>query len=220
MQFCWNNAKTKWKIVADFSIENTIEGPVIGLDEVGRGPLAGPVVSCGVIYKNYNILKTKISITDSKKLTIKQRLELFKFFRHLKKENILEYYLGQATVEEIDQINILEATKLSMKRVIDKFNDPNVNIIIDGNFKLEHKGIIEKSIIGGDKVSLSIATASIIAKIHRDRLMSILDNKYRYFGWKQNAGYGTKKHIEAIKEKGPSSYHRKTFEPIKSLIKK
>ena len=107
-----------------------------------------------------------------------------------------------------------------MKRVIDKFNDPNVNIIIDGNFKLEHKGIIEKSIIGGDKVSLSIATASIIAKIHRDRLMSILDSKYQHFGWKQNAGYGTQKHIDAIKKRGPTNCHRKTFDPIKSLIKK
>ena len=206
--------------MADFSIENTIKGPVIGLDEVGRGPLAGPVVSCGVVYNSYEILKTKIPITDSKKLTIKQRLKLFYLFQQLKKKNILEYYLGLATVEEIDQINILEATKLSMKRVIDKFNNPTASIIIDGNFKLEYKNINEKSIIGGDKVSLSIATASIIAKIHRDRLMSILDNKYQHFGWKQNAGYGTKKHIDAIKEKGPTNCHRKTFEPIKSLIKK
>ena len=206
--------------MADFSIENTFKGAVIGLDEVGRGPLAGPVVSCGVLYNSYEILETKIPITDSKKLTIKQRLKLFKFFQQLKKENILEYCLGLATVEEIDQINILEATKLSMKRVIDKFNNPNASIIIDGNFKLEYKNTNEKSIIGGDKISLSIATASIIAKIHRDRLMSILDSKYQHFGWKQNAGYGTKKHIDAIKEKGPTNCHRKTFEPIKSLIKK
>ena len=206
--------------MADFSIENTIKGSVIGLDEVGRGPLAGPVVSCGVIYYSYEILETKTPITDSKKLTFNQRLKLFKLFKKLKKENILQYYLGLATVEEIDQINILEATKLSMKRVIDKFNNPNASIIIDGNFKLNYKNTNEKSIIGGDKISLSIATASIIAKIHRDRLMSILDSKYQHFGWKQNAGYGTKKHIDAIKEKGPTNCHRKTFEPIKSLIKK
>ena len=206
--------------MTDFSIENTIEGPVIGLDEVGRGPIAGPVVSCGVIYNSYEILETKIPIRDSKKLTRKQRLELFKLFKQMKTKKILKYYLGLATVEEIDQINILEATKLSMKRVIDKFNNPTASIIIDGNFKLEYKNINERSIIGGDKVSLSIATASIIAKIHRDRLMSILDNKYQHFGWKQNAGYGTKKHIDAIKEKGATNFHRKTFEPIKSLINK
>jgi len=206
--------------VADFSIENTIEGPVIGLDEVGRGPLAGPVVSCGVVYNSYETLESKVSITDSKKLTVKQRLNLFKYFQKLKKENILKYYLGLATVKEIDHLNILEATKLSMKRVIDKFNNSTLSIIIDGNFKLNYNNINEKSIIGGDKISISIATASIIAKVHRDRLMAILDSKYQDFGWKQNAGYGTKKHIDAIKKSGPTNFHRKSFEPIKSLIRK
>ena len=205
--------------MADFSIENTIEGPVIGLDEVGRGPLAGPVVSCGVVYNSYETLESKVPITDSKKLTVKQRLNLFKYFQKLKKENILKYYLGLATVEEIDHLNILEATKLSMKRVIDKFNNSTLSIIIDGNFKLNYNNINEKSIIGGDKISISIATASIIAKVHRDRLMAILDSKYRDFGWKQNAGYGTKKHIDAIKKNGPTNFHRKSFEPIKSLIR-
>ena len=205
--------------MADFSIENTIEGPVIGLDEVGRGPLAGPVVSCGVVYNSYETLESKVSITDSKKLTVKQRLNLFKYFQKLKKENILKYYLGLATVEEIDHLNILEATKLSMKRVIDKFNNSTLSIIIDGNFKLNYNNINEKSIIGGDKISISIATASIIAKVHRDRLMAILDSKYQDFGWKQNAGYGTKNHIDAIKKNGPTNFHRKSFEPIKSLIR-
>ena len=205
--------------MADFSIENTIKGPVIGLDEVGRGPLAGPVVSCGVVYNSYETLESKVPITDSKKLTVKQRLNLFKYFQKLKKENILKYYLGLATVEEIDHLNILEATKLSMKRVIDKFNNSTLSIIIDGNFKLNYNNINEKSIIGGDKISLSIATASIIAKVHRDRLMAILDSKYQDFGWKQNAGYGTKKHIDAIKKNGPTNFHRKSFEPIKSLIR-
>ena len=106
-----------------------------------------------------------------------------------------------------------------MKRVIDKFNNSTLSIIIDGNFKLNYNNINEKSIIGGDKISLSIATASIIAKVHRDRLMAILDSKYQDFGWKQNAGYGTKKHIDAIKKSGPTNFHRKSFEPIKSLIR-
>ena len=131
----------------------------------------------------------------------------------------MKYYLGLATVKEIDHLNILEATKLSMKRVIDKFNNSTLSIIIDGNFKLNYNNINEKSIIGGDKISISIATASIIAKVHRDRLMAILDSKYQDFGWKQNAGYGTKKHIDAIKKSGPTNFHRKSFEPIKSLIR-
>ena len=204
--------------MADFSIEKSIDGPVIGLDEVGRGPLAGPVVSCGCHYLHYDDLESEILITDSKKHTPRQRKKLFLFFKRLQKENKLQYHLGYASVEEIDKINILEATKLSMKRVINKFSIDNPNLIIDGNFSLNYKN--EKSVIGGDKKSLSIATASIIAKVHRDRLMNILDNKFNYYHWKSNAGYGTKKHIEAIHKHGITLFHRKSFEPIKSLLNK
>ena len=204
--------------MADFSIEKSIDGPVIGLDEVGRGPLAGPVVSCGCHYLHYDDLESENPITDSKKHTPRQREKLFLFFKRLQKENKLQYHLGYASVEEIDKINILEATKLSMKRVINKFSIDNPNLIIDGNFSLNYKN--EKSFIGGDKKSLSIATASIIAKVHRDRLMNILDNKFNYYHWKSNAGYGTKKHIEAIHKHGITLFHRKSFEPIKSLLNK
>ena len=100
-----------------------------------------------------------------------------------------------------------------MKRVLDKFNKSNSNII-DGNFSLNYKNIHEKSVVGGDKISLSIATASIIAKVHRDRLMSLYDRKFRVYGWKIR--YGTKQHINAIYENGITAQHRKTFEPIKS----
>jgi ribonuclease HII len=100
--------------VTDFSIEKSIEGPVIGLDEVGRGPLAGPVVSCGCLFNSYDRLPENIKITDSKKHTAKQRKKLFLFFKKLQKEKKLQYYLGYASVKEIDTINILEATKLSM----------------------------------------------------------------------------------------------------------
>ena len=204
--------------MADFSIEKTIDGPVIGLDEVGRGPLAGPVVSCGCHYLHYDDLDSEIPITDSKKHTPRQRERLFLFFKKLQKENKLQYRLGYASVEEIDKINILEATKLSMKRVINKFSIDNPNLIIDGNFSLNYQN--EKSILGGDKKSLSIASASIIAKVHRDRLMSILDSKFTFYDWKKNAGYGTKKHIDAIYKHGVTQFHRKSFEPIKSLLKK
>ena len=203
--------------MTDFSIEKSIDGPVIGLDEVGRGPLAGPVVSCGCYFSNYNDLESEIHITDSKKHTAKQRKKLFSFFKKLQKEEKLQYHLGYASVEEIDSINILEATKLSMKRVIEKFNLENPHLIIDGNFSLNYQN--EKSIISGDKRSLSIASASIIAKVHRDRLMSILNNKFIFYDWKKNVGYGTKKHIEAIHKYGITKFHRKSFEPIKSLLK-
>ena len=206
--------------MTDFSIEKSIEGPVIGLDEVGRGPLAGPVVSCGCLFNYYDQLPDNIKITDSKIHTEKQRKKLFSLFKQLQKDKILEFHLGFASVNEIDEFNILEATKISMKRVLDKFKNSNSSIIIDGNFSLNYKNINEKSVIGGDKLSLSIATASIIAKVHRDRLMSIYDSKFMNYGWKKNSGYGTKQHINAIYENGITVHHRKTFEPIKSLSKK
>ncbi len=107
--------------MTDFSIEQSFEGLVLGLDEVGRGPLAGPVVSCGCIFYDYDKLSSPIPITDSKKLSSKKRKELVSYFTKLQKEKLMKYYLGLATVKEIDELNILEATKLSMKRVIDKF---------------------------------------------------------------------------------------------------
>ena len=203
----------------NFSIEEEINSPVIGLDEVGRGPLAGPVISCGCYFKNYTILnELKDFILDSKKLSEKKRELSFKFLQNLKKEKIIDFHLGIANVEEIDNLNILEATKLSMKRVVDKFNLKNAQLIIDGNFSLNYKSYKEQSIIKGDNKSLSIAAASIIAKVHRDRLMKKLSIKFQHFGWEKNVGYGTKKHIENIHRFGPTTHHRKTFEPIKSLI--
>ncbi len=203
----------------DFSIEEEINSPVIGLDEVGRGPLAGPVISCGCYFRNYTIQDSFYkTIGDSKKLSEKKRNLSFKFLQNLKKEGIIDYHLGIANVEEIDKLNILEATKLSMKRVVDKFNIQSAYLIIDGNFSLNHKSYKEKSIIKGDNKSLSIAAASIIAKVHRDRLMKKLSIRYQNFGWEKNVGYGTKIHIENIHRFGITIHHRKTFEPIKSLI--
>ena len=203
----------------DFSIEKELQSPVIGLDEVGRGPLAGPVISCGCYFKNYTIQEDFYKlIGDSKKLSEKKRKVSFKFLQNLKKEGIIDYHLGIANVEEIDALNILEATKLSMKRVVDKFDLKNAHLIIDGNFSLNYKSYKENSIIKGDDKSLSIAAASIIAKVHRDRLMKKLSIRHQYFGWEKNAGYGTKLHIENIYRLGPTRHHRKTFEPIKSLI--
>ena len=203
----------------DFSIEKELQSPVIGLDEVGRGPLAGPVISCGCYFKNYTIQEDLYKlIGDSKKLSEKKRKVSFEFLQNLKKEGIIDYHLGIANVEEIDTLNILEATKLSMKRVVDKFDLKNAHLIIDGNFSLNYKSYKENSIIKGDDKSLSIAAASIIAKVHRDRLMKKLSIRHQHFGWEKNAGYGTKLHIENIYRLGPTRHHRKTFEPIKSLI--
>jgi len=205
--------------VPDFSIEKEFDLPVIGLDEVGRGPIAGPVISCGCYFTNYSNQKEfAIFIGDSKKLSEKKRLVSFQFLQNLNKKGIVKYHLGIANVEEIDNLNILEATKLSMRRAIDKFNIKYAQLIIDGNFSLNYKSYKEQSFIKGDNKSLSIAAASIIAKVHRDRLMKKLSIKFQNFGWEKNSGYGTKMHIENIHLLGPTIHHRKTFEPIKSLI--
>ena len=203
-----------------FEIERSYKSSVIGLDEVGRGSLAGPVVSCACFYKHYTTeLEKKLSIVDdSKKLNSKKRNSIFSFLKELVKNKLLFYKLGNANVKEIDKLNILEATKLSMKRSLDKFNLNSGNLIIDGNLKLNYKNFKEQPIIKGDQISLTIATASIIAKVYRDRMMKILSKKYSEFHWEENVGYGTKKHTEAILRLGPTKYHRKSFEPIKTLI--
>lgn len=204
--------------MTNFFTEKTIKGPVIGLDEVGRGPLAGPVVSCGCLFNSYESLPSNIQIKDSKKHTPKQRKKLFSLFKKLQKDKILEFHLGFASVKEIDELNILEATKLSMKRAVIKLNRPPLPLIIDGKIDLKLRNYPSHGIIKGDQKSLSIATASIIAKVHRDRYMQFLSYTFPYYNWSSNFGYGTKKHIEQICKKGITIHHRKSFEPIKSLI--
>ena len=205
----------------DFEIEKSLEGTVIGVDEVGRGPLAGPVVSCACTFKNYEIDKKFIDkIDDSKKISYKNRIKIFKIIQNLKDNKEINYSLGFATVEEIDSHNILEATKLSMIRAINKLNFKKGNIIFDGKMKLNIKNFISKDIVKGDNKSISIATSSIIAKIHRDRYMRFLSLKFPNYNWEQNAGYGTKRHIDEIYKNGITDYHRKSFEPIKTLIHK
>jgi ribonuclease HII len=123
-----------------------------------------------------------------------------------------------ASVDEIDKYNILEATKMSMRRAVKKLNQFQTQLIIDGKIDLQLAKYPSKGIIKGDQKSYSIAAASIVAKIHRDRYMNFLSYKHPSYGWSSNAGYGTKKHIEEIYRKGITSHHRKSFEPIKSLI--
>ena len=203
----------------NFNIEKEFIKPVIGIDEVGRGPLAGPVASCACIFFDIQINdKELFFIDDSKKLSQKKRIIAIKEIYKLKKQRKLQFSLGMASVEEIDKFNILEATKLSMRRAVKKLNLPPTQLIIDGNIDLQLKDYPSRSIIKGDQKSYSIAAASIIAKIHRDRYMHFLSKKYPSYAWSSNSGYGTKKHIEEIYRKGITTHHRKSFEPIKSLI--
>ena len=203
----------------NFNIEKKIGGTVIGIDEVGRGPLAGPVVSCACIFFDYSIEQSQLSLfDDSKKLTIKKRCEAFHKVYQLKNENKLRFSLGFANVVEIDKLNILEAAKISMRRAVQKLHFEKANLIIDGKIDLQLPQNRSNGIIKGDQKSYSIATASIIAKMHRDRYMQYLSLQHPLYDWDKNAGYGTKKHIEQIHKNGITDHHRKSFEPIKSLI--
>ena len=191
----------------------------MGVDEVGRGPLAGPIVSCACLFLDYSIDPNQLSlINDSKKLSLKKRKSAFKIITKLKHLKKIKFALGMASVEEIDQHNILSATKKSMRRAVKKLTPTPTPLIIDGNIDLELNGFPSKGIIKGDQKSFSIAAASIIAKIYRDRYMQFLSFLFPDYDWSNNAGYGTKKHIEQIHKKGITIHHRKSFQPIKSLI--
>jgi len=180
-----------------------------GVDEVGRGCLAGPVVSAAVILKegiNLNLLE------DSKTIAFRKRIEIAE---HIKLNSI--HAIGVSSVEEILNLNILQAALLSMKRAIDKLSIKPELILIDGNFA--PKGLINfKTIISGDKKIKSISAASIVAKAYRDKLMIKLSEKFQNYAWERNFGYGTKAHIEGLKKFGITSHHRKGFKPIHKML--
>ena len=180
---------------------------IAGVDEVGRGPLVGPVVtSCVVLPKDYYLE----GLTDSKKLTKKQREKYFDII----KKDALGIGIGIKSEKVIDEINIYEATKLAMKEAIDNCSkECKIEHVLIDAMKLD-LDIPSTSIIKGDFKSITIAAASVIAKVTRDRMLEELDKKYPMYGFKDNAGYGTKKHIEAIKEYGIIDEHRKTFKPV------
>lgn len=183
---------------------------IAGVDEVGRGPLIGPVVCAAVILpKDFYDER----INDSKKLTEKKRELLYDVIY----ENAISIGVGICTNEEIDKLNILEATKKAMKEAINNLNVKPEHVLIDA-VKLDID-IPSTSIIKGDAKSESIAAASIIAKVTRDRMMVELDKIHPEYDFKHNKGYGTKSHIEAIYKYGILPEHRKTFAPISNIVK-
>lgn len=194
----------------DFTLENTLSGIIAGVDEVGRGPLAGPVVSAAVIFTDRDTVID--GINDSKKLTPKCRQVLYE-----KITSVAKFGIGMASVEEINSYNILQATKLSMKRALANLNLELDYVLVDGNQPPEVKWQV-KSIVNGDSLSISIAAASIVAKVTRDRLMEELHNKHPQYNWHKNKGYGTKEHLSAIGLHGITKHHRKNFAPIRTPV--
>lgn len=182
---------------------------IAGVDEVGRGPLIGPVVACACILPVNFYHK---DIKDSKKLSEKKREEMYKII----KENALAIGLGIVSEKVIDEINIYEATKIAMKEAIENLNITPEHVLIDA-MKLE-LNIPSTSIIKGDAKSESIAAASIIAKVTRDHMLDEMDKEYPMYDLKNNKGYGTKKHLEALQTYGPCKYHRVSYSPVRNAL--
>lgn len=193
-----------------FEEEKKIYKNTIGVDEVGRGPLAGPVIAVALLANNNFEMK---DINDSKKISKKNRDFFFKQII-----NNCDYSIGIASVDEIDKLNILHASLLAMKRAVDAFKLINGTILVDGphSFDKSKKNIIPK--VKGDQQFPSIAAASIVAKVLRDDLMSLLAKKFPNYGWEKNAGYGTQQHLLNIKKFGITSFHRKSFAPIHKIL--
>jgi len=189
-------------------MEWAIGGTVAGVDEAGRGPLAGPVVAAAVILDPANIPP---GINDSKKLTRRRREALF---TAITDGAVVAH--GIADVAEIDRLNILQATMLAMGRAVAGLTVMPAMVLVDGN-RCPDLAIPARAVIRGDAMSLSIAAASIIAKVTRDRIMAELARRYPDYGWERNAGYGTAEHRAALNLVGISPHHRKSFAPVRKL---
>ena len=176
---------------------------ICGVDEAGRGPLAGPVCAAAVILPRGHQIP---GLNDSKKLTDKKRRELFPMI----KEQAIAYGIGMASHEEIDEINILQATYLAMERAIAQLEGKADLALIDGN-RAKDFGMAVRTVVKGDSLSANIAAASVLAKVTRDDLMVEMAQEFPGYGFEVHKGYGTKAHYEALREKGPCAIHRMTF---------
>ena len=176
---------------------------VCGTDEAGRGPLAGPVVAAAVILPEGLMIE---GLNDSKKLTEKKREKLYDIIR----EEAVSFAICEASVEEIDTLNILNASQLAMRRCVEKLVPKPEVVLVDGNIARDFP-VIAEPVIKGDALSPSIAAASILAKVTRDRMLVELDAQYPEYNFKKHKGYPTKEHREAVIKYGPSPVHRRTF---------
>ncbi|PHZ86202.1 ribonuclease HII [Paremcibacter congregatus] len=193
----------------NYHLEEQIGGYVCGVDEVGRGPWAGPVTTAAVILNPANIPD---GLNDSKKLSAKKREKLYPLIMES-----AQVGFGEASPQEIDDLNILQATHLAMQRAVANLPRRPDHALIDGN-RLPELDCPASFVIKGDNISLSIAAASIIAKVRRDFFMAEIAKIYPEYGWESNAGYGTRQHIEALSLVGPSRFHRMSFAPIQKIL--
>ncbi|MGH1369801.1 MAG: ribonuclease HII [Maritimibacter sp.] len=183
---------------------------IAGVDEVGRGPLAGPVTAAAVILDPNNIPP---GLNDSKKLSAKKREALFDPIM-----NSAQVSIAHASVEEIDALNILYASHLAMERAVAGLGTAPDHLLIDGNMIPKGLTISSEAVVKGDSKSLSISAASIVAKITRDRIMVDLAQQHPGYGWAQNAGYPSKSHISALQNLGVTPHHRRSFKPVHKML--
>lgn len=194
----------------DLSLEDGFEGVLVaGVDEAGRGPWAGPVVAGAVILDRASIPE---GLNDSKKLSRSKRAALFDAIQETARVGV-----GLASVEEIDEINILQASLLAMSRALTKLGQQPGAVLVDGMHAPRCDQPVQ-CVVKGDSLSLSVAAASIIAKVTRDRIMEDLAKIYPTYGWERNAGYGTREHRQALSLVGITPHHRKSFAPIREIL--
>ena len=186
-------------------------GLVAGVDEAGRGPLAGPVVAAAVILDDQNPIH---GLADSKKLTAARRERLFDEIR----ARALCCAIAQASVEEIDQLNILQATMLAMRRAVEGLRLKPTKVLVDGN-RLPSLDVLAEAIVKGDSKVAAISAASILAKVHRDRLCLEWHAQYPVYGFDSHKGYGTAAHIDALRQHGPCPWHRRSFAPVSGALR-
>ena len=198
----------------DYSLEEAAHARglmrVAGVDEVGRGPLAGPVTAAAVVLDPGNI---PAGLNDSKALTAKRREALFDVIHEM-----AEVSIAHASVEEIDELNILRASHLAMERAVQGLKAPVDHLLIDGNMIPRGLTGSSEAVVKGDALSVSISAASIVAKICRDRIMESLAQQFPGYGWETNAGYPSKSHKEALQNLGVTPHHRRSFKPVHNIL--
>jgi ribonuclease HII len=196
--------------VPDFKLERAAGGRVAGVDEVGRGPLSGPVLAAAVVFPRGVPRKLAAMLDDSKRLTPIQRQDAFAALRL----STAEIAIAAASVAEIERLNILHASMLAMRRAVSRLREAPTLALVDGNVAPPGLCCPVQCVVGGDGISLSIAAASIVAKVVRDRLMERLDRRYPGYFWATNAGYATPAHRAALEALGPTRHHRAGFAPV------
>jgi ribonuclease HII len=186
---------------------------IAGVDEAGRGPLAGPVVAAAVVLNPAHRIE---GLRDSKRLSLQRRIELAREIRR----HARAFAVGYASVAEIDSINILNASLLAMRRALERLRTVPTQILVDGKHvpELPHEAAELRAIVGGDDSVAEISAASILAKVCRDRLLQRLDRRFPVYGFAQHKGYPTAQHIRALTEHGPCDVHRRSFAPVRRVL--